>query len=100
MISDSSERIGLIFSAAPSIACALPIRPPRCRESSVSIANQIFSPARASRAAGATPAGGRRDLVQRRPVAPRTRRREHDEAEAAAARLGVHDLDAPARLLG
>ena len=43
VISDSTVRIGLIFSADPSHAWAPAIRPPRRRYSSVSIANHIFS---------------------------------------------------------
>ena len=43
MISCSSVRIGLIFSAEPSHADAAPMRPPRRRYSSVSTANHIFS---------------------------------------------------------
>jgi hypothetical protein len=47
VISSSSVRIGLIWSADPSHACAEPIRPPRRRYSSVSIANHILSASRA-----------------------------------------------------
>ena len=42
VISRLIVRIGLIFSAPPSHACAVPMRPPRLRNSSVSTANQIF----------------------------------------------------------
>ena len=56
VISDSTVRIGLIFSAEPSHACAPAIRPPRRRYSSVSIANHSFSSARARRARSATAA--------------------------------------------
>ncbi len=48
VIWDSTVRIGLIFSVEPSQARAAPTRPPRRRNSMVSIANHIFSPSRAS----------------------------------------------------
>ncbi len=54
VISDSSERIGLIFRAPPSQAWAPPIRPPRRRYSSVSTANQIRRLSRAAWACAAT----------------------------------------------
>src|ERR1700704_6679823 len=67
VISDSTVRIGLIFSVEPSHARAAPTRPPRRRNSIVSIANQTFRAARASRARGGgehhqaePPAGGGR----------------------------------------
>ena len=47
-------KIGLIFRAVPSIACAAPIRPPRRRYSRVSRANQISSRSRAWRTASTT----------------------------------------------
>jgi hypothetical protein len=56
MISRSIVRIGLIFSAEPTHACAAPIRPPRRRYSSVSTAKRIFSRVRSSRAAASAPA--------------------------------------------
>ena len=86
VISASSERIGLICSAPPSQAWALPMRPPRCRYSSVSRQNQIRSAARASRARATTaslsaPARGGRGG------------REHEQPSAAAGRFAVDHLD-------
>jgi hypothetical protein len=54
VISRSNERIGLIFMVMPSHACALPMRPPRCRYSKVSMQNRIFTARRASRTRAAT----------------------------------------------
>ena len=54
VISRSSARIGLIFSAPPIQLCAAPTRPPRRRYSSVSTQNHIRRPSRARRAASAT----------------------------------------------
>jgi hypothetical protein len=54
VISPSTVRIGLIFSAPPSHACAVPIRPPRRRNSSVSTANQIFAMSTALRTRAVT----------------------------------------------
>ena len=45
-ISVPNVRIGLIFSAVPTIACAAPMRPPRRRYSSVSRQNQMSSVSR------------------------------------------------------
>src|SRR3954454_6864945 len=50
-ISDSIERIGLIFSVEPSHAWAPPTRPPRRRDSRVSTANQTLRSRREGRAA-------------------------------------------------
>ena len=60
VISLSSVRIGLIFSAEPSHADAAPIRPPRRRYSSVSTANHIFRSARASLRSRSTTSSRRR----------------------------------------
>ena len=57
-ISDSIERIGLIFSVEPSHAWAPPTRPPRRRNSSVSTANQTFRSRRQAWAASAASLGG------------------------------------------
>ena len=54
VISFSTVRMGFTFSVDPIHALAAPIRPPRLRNSSVSIANHIFSSRRASAAAAAT----------------------------------------------
>ena len=71
VISDSTVRIGLIFSAEPSHAWAPAIRPPRRRYSSVSIANHSFSSARARRARSRD----RRRRQRRRARRPRRRAR-------------------------
>ena len=91
VISSSSVRIGLIFSAPPSQACAAPMRPPRRRYSSVSTANQIFSASR--RLARAR--GDRLDVgaAARRP----RRRRARSAPRPPQAELGVDDLDASPR---
>ena len=95
VISDSTVRIGLIFSAEPSQAWAPAIRPPRRRYSSVSIANHIFSCARASRARCGH--GGAVGSVARRRGG-----REHHQTLAAAGGPGVdhvHALGPVAELL-
>ena len=84
-------RIGLIFSAPPSQACALPMRPPRRRYSSVSTANQMrLRSARLGRA--------RRPRPRRRPRAATAAARQHDAARARRRPCGVDDLDAPPRV--
>ena len=100
VISDSTVRIGLIFSAEPSHALAPAIRPPRRRYSSVSTANHIFS----SRRAGLRVA---RHLGAVVPGARRRARGQHDESLAAAGAQRVDHVDAArqlaemvARLLG
>ena len=62
VIWDSTVRIGLIFSVEPSQARAAPTRPPRRRNSIVSIANHIFRCSRASlhSARASTPESPRR----------------------------------------
>ena len=92
---DSSERIGLIFSAPPIQACAPPTRPPRRRYSSVSRQNQIRQRgARALRVlgdvvqagAGARPASPRRAAASPRP--PQTVRESSTVDAVAEAALG------------
>ena len=59
VISRSTVRIGLIFSAVPTHACAAPIRPPRRRYSSVSTQNQMRTFCFASSAYAPSPRRGR-----------------------------------------
>jgi hypothetical protein len=54
VISFSTVRIGLTFSVEPIHALAAPMRPPRRRNSSVSIANHSFSSLRAAATCAAT----------------------------------------------
>ena len=91
VISSSSVRIGLIWSAEPIHAWAAPIRPPLRRYSSVSIANHIFRPSRARSAAART-------SVPRAPRSAARRGRERQEAGAAAGRAAVVDEDPLAAL--
>ena len=77
----------MIFSVPPSQACALPMRPPRRRYSSVSRQNQIFS-------ACAPRARARRPRPGRRPSARRAHARQQQQAGPAAAAFAVDHLDA------
>ena len=89
-ISDSIERIGLIFSVEPSHAWAPPTRPPRRRNSSVSTANQTLSSRRSAWAASAASSA-------RRARARRRRRGDRHHAEPRAGGGGV-EHDQPRRV--
>ena len=92
VISFWTVRIGLTRSVEPIQALAAPMRPPRRRNSSVSMANHRLQLA-ARRGAGAR--RSRRPAQARR---RRVRRREHEQPEAAGRGGGVEHVDALAAL--
>ena len=93
LISPSTVRIGLIFSAPPTHACAPPTRPPRRRYSSVSRQNQICACfARARGVLGDLRGPGARARLRRRGD------RGEAEARRAAARVEHRDAFAQAAL--
>ena len=91
-ISVPNVRIGLIWSAEPTSACAAPMRPPRRRYSSVSRQNQMSSRSRVPWIAAHHRVGVLARLG-------RARGRDDEAAEPAGAGRAVDDLHARAVLL-